>query len=94
MQALHGDKSRAHVFSIHASDEALARATLTDPIGTGRPWWLLTSTRSAPLALIALHDQPNLFRDSCVVTVRLFHVCWKKNTYSEARIIIFFLAID
>lgn len=67
--------SLVHMFSICASDESLARATLTDTIGAGRPWWLPTSMCSAPLALAALHDQPDLFRDLCVVTVGLLHIC-------------------
>lgn len=96
IKALHGGKSHAYMFSIRVGDEALTRATLTDPVGTGWPWRLRAAPGSAPLALAALHDQPDLFRHACVVTVGLLHVCWGKpnqNTYSEVRVI-FFLAIN
>lgn len=89
MQAPHEDKYHARMFSICASSKALATATLTNPISTGRPWWLPADTRSAPLVLAALHDQPNLFRDLCVVTIGLLHICWKKNMYAEIRIFFF-----
>lgn len=96
IQALHGGKSHAYMFSIRVGDDALTRATLTDPVGTGWLQRLRAAPGSAPLALAALHDQPDLFRHPCVVTVGLLHVCWgkpKQNTYSEVRVI-FFLAIN
>lgn len=53
-------------------------AALTDPIGAGWPWQPLS-----PALPTALHDQPDLLRDPCIVTLRLLGLCREKSTWSE-----------